>query len=175
MPNVDLSDYAGLLIFGIIIIKILLAVAGYKMNGEGSAIVSGALAVVGMWVGLGLVNLMDFNDATPETVITIGICSVLPSSVYILFDFSTWLQKRKFEKLRQKENAYREEISRLEQEISDRKTIFHLIQLINRCGCETVYFENHRELSDMNRITNDINMKKAQLKDISSQIMVGRN
>lgn len=173
MPNVDLSDYAGLLIFGIFILNILLAVAGYKMNGKESAIASGAL--VGMWVGLGIVNLMDFNDATPETVITIGICSVLPSSVYILFAFSTWLQKRKLEKLRQKENAYREEISRLEQEISDRKTIFHLIQLINRCGCETVYFENHRELSDMNRIRNDINMKKAQLKDISSQIMVGRN
>ena len=68
-----------------------------------------------------------------------------------------------------------EEIARLEREISDRKTIFHLIQLINRCGCETVYFENHRELSDMNRITDDINLKKAQLKDISSQIMVGRN
>ena len=50
-----------------------------------------------------------------------------------------------------------------------------MIQLINRCGCETVYFENHRELSDMNRITDDINLKKAQLKDISSQIMVGRN
>ena len=116
-----------------------------------------------------------YADATPETVITIGICSVLPSSVYILFAFSSWLQKRKLEKLRQKENAYREEIARLEQEISDRKTVFHLIQLINRCGCETVYFENHRELSDMNRITNDINMKKAQLKDISSQIMVGRN
>lgn len=90
MPNVDKSDYAGLLIFGIFIINILLAVAGYKMNGKESAIASGALAVVGMWVGLGIVNLMDFNDSTPETV----------------------------------------------------------------------YFENHRELSDMNRITNDINMKK---------------
>lgn len=50
MPNVDLSDYAGLLIFGIFIINILLAVAGYKMNGKESAIASGALAVVGMWV-----------------------------------------------------------------------------------------------------------------------------
>ena len=63
MPNVDLSDYAGLLIFGIFIINILLAVAGYKMNGKESAIASGALAVVGMWVGLGIVNLMDFDDA----------------------------------------------------------------------------------------------------------------
>ena len=36
-------------------------------------------------------------------------------------------------------------------------------------------FENHSELSDMSRITDDINMKKAQLKDISSQIMAGRN
>lgn len=175
MPNVDLSDYAGLLIFGIFIINILLAVVGYKMNGKESAIASGALAVVGMWIGLGIVKLMDFDDATPETVITIGICSVLPSCVYILFAFSSWLQKRKLEKLRQKENAYREELARLEQEISDRKTIFHLIQLINRCGCETEYFENHRELSDMNSITNAINMKKTQLKDISSQIMVGRN
>ena len=85
MPNVDLSDYAGLLIFGIFIINILLAVAGYKMNGKESAIASGAWAVVGMWIGLGIVNLMDFDDATPETVITIGICSVLPSSIYILF------------------------------------------------------------------------------------------
>lgn len=175
MPNVDLSDYAGLFIFGIFAINILLAGAGYKMNGKESAIISGALAVIGMWIGLGIVNLMDFDDATPETVITIGIFSVLLSSIYILYVISNWLKKRKLEKLHQKENAYREEIARLEQEISERKTIFHLIQLINCCGCETAYFENHRELSDMNRITNDINMKKAQLKDISSQIMVGRN
>lgn len=175
MSNVDLSDYAGLLIFGIFTINILLAVAGYKINGKESAITSGVLAVIGMWIGLGIVNLMDFDDATPETVITIGISSVLLSSIYILCVISNWLKKRKLEKLHQKENAYREEIAKLEQEISERKTIFHLIQLINCCGCETAYFENHRELSDMNRITNDINTKKAQLKDISSQIMVWRN
>ena len=175
MSNVDLSDYAGLLIFGIFTVNILLAVAGYKMNGKESAITSGVLAVVGMWIGLGIVNLMDFDDATPETVITIGIFSVSPSIIYILCVISNWLKKRKLDKLHQKENAYREEIARLEQEISERKTMLHLIQLINHCGCETAYFENHRELSDMNRITNDINMKKAQLREISSQIMVGRN
>ena len=61
MPNVDLSDYAGLLIFGIFIINILLAVAGYKMNGKESAIASGVLAVVGMWIGLGIVNLFSIT------------------------------------------------------------------------------------------------------------------
>lgn len=175
MPNVDLSDYAGLFVFGIFTINILFAIAGYEMNGKESAIISGVLAVVGMWIGLGIVNLMGFNDVTPETVITIGIFPVLLSSIYILFDFFNWLKKRKLEKLHQNENAYREEIARLEQKISERKTIFLLIQLINCCGCETAYFENHRELSDMNHITNNINMKKAQLKDISLQIMVGRN
>lgn len=92
MSNVDLSDYAGLLIFGIFTINILLAVAGYKINGKESAITSGVLAVIGMWIGLGIVNLMDFDDATPETVITIGISSVLLSSIYILCVISNWLK-----------------------------------------------------------------------------------
>ena len=164
MPNVDLSDYAGLFIFGIFTINILLAVAGYKMNGKESAIASGVLAVIGMWSGLGIVKVMDFDDATPETVITLGIFSVLLSTIYILCVFSNWLKKSKLEKLQQKEKAYREEISRLEQEISERKNIFRLIQLINCCGCETAYFEKHSELSDMSRITNDINIKKLNLK-----------
>lgn len=175
MPDVDLSDYAGLFILGIIITNIVWVVVGYKMNGKESAIASGALAVLGMWIGLGIVKVMDFDDATPETVLTIGIFSVLFSSIYTLYVFSKLLSKRKLEKLQQKESAYRDEIARLEQDISERKSIFHLIQLINRCGCETAYFEKHSELSDMSRINDDINMKKAQLKDISSQIMAGRN
>jgi len=172
MSYVYSDDFALLVFFGIFIINILFAVACYMMNGKYAAIGLGVIVFVGLWIALGIINLCEFGDATPETIITMDIWFVLPSSVCTFFEFLFWLQKHKLEKLRQKENTYREEIARLEQEISDRKTIFHLIQLIECCGCETVYFENHRELLDMNCITNDINMKKAQLKDISSKIMV---
>lgn len=92
MHNVDLSYYAGLFIFGIFTINILLAVAGYKMKGKESAIASEVLAVIGMWIGLGIVKVMDFDNATPETVITLGIFLVLLSSIYILYVFSNWLK-----------------------------------------------------------------------------------
>ena len=36
MSNVDLSDYAGLFIFGIFAINVVIAVLGYKMNGKES-------------------------------------------------------------------------------------------------------------------------------------------
>jgi hypothetical protein len=175
MPGVDLSDYAGLFIFGIFAINVVIAVLGYKMNGKESAIASGTLAFLGMWIGLGIVKTMDFDDATPETVITIGVFSTLFSIIYIIYVFTKWLDKRKLLKLQQKQNYYQNELEKLEQEIVDRNHIYHLIQLINCCGCNTVYFEKHNELSDMSRITDEIKKKKAQLNDISSQIMAGRN
>lgn len=175
MSDVDLSAYAGLFIIVIFTIDIICVVVGYKMNGIESAIASVILAIFGMWIGIGIVKVMDFDDATPETALTLGIFSVLFSCIYILYIFPKWLSKRKLEKLCQQESAYRAEIARLEQKISERKNIFHLIQLINYCGCETEYFERHSKLSDMSRIIDDINIKKAQLKEISSKIMVGRN
>lgn len=78
-------------------------------------------------------------------------------------------------KITTKKNCYQNELTKLEQEIVDRNHIFHLIQLINCYGCDTVYFEQHNELSDISRITDEIKKAKAQLNDISSQIMAGRN
>ena len=175
MPGVDLSDYAGLFILGIFAINVVIANLVYKMNGKKSAIASGTLAVLGIWIGFGIVKVMNFDDATPETFITIGVFSTLFSIIYIVYIFAKWLDNRKFIKLQQKQIYYQNELKKLEQEIVDRNHIYHLIQLINCCGCNTEYFEKRNEFSDMSQITNEIKKKKAQLNDISSQIMAWRN
>lgn len=171
MPN---ADYARLFLFGIFTINIVLGILGYKMNGKESAMISGTLAVLGAWIGLGIVKVMDFDDGTLETALTLGIFSTLFSIIYITYIFIKWLEKRKLQKLLQKQKYYQKELEKLEQEIADRNHIFHLVQLINCCGNDTINFEKHKELSDMSRITDEIKKKKAQLNDLSSQIMAGR-
>lgn len=169
MPDVDLSNYAGLFMFGIFSINIVLALWGYKMNGIESAIASGALAVIGMWIGLGIVNAMDFDDATPETVLTIGVFSILFSSIYTTYVFTKWLSEQKVLKIQQKLNGYQNELINLQKSMGERSSILHLIQLIKCCGCDTIFFEKHGELADMSRINDAIEKKKVQINDVSSQ------
>ena len=82
-----------------------------------------------------------------------------------------WLKKRKLLRLQKKQSGYQNELIKLEQEIVDRNNIFHLIQLLNLCGGDTLFFEKHNKISDVSHINDEIKKKKAKLKDISAQII----
>lgn len=81
MSNIDLSDYAGLFIFGLISACALLSYMNYKIDGSGSAGVTALLSVVGMWISFGIVKLADFDDATPETVLNLCCHTCSPTDL----------------------------------------------------------------------------------------------
>lgn len=166
----DLTDYALLVLLGIFVINMVLIILGYKMKGKEAAALIGALATIGLWVGLGIVKIMDYDDGSSEIVSTVGLFSIIFSSMYAIYVFIDWLDMRKLQKLQQKQNDYQRELEKLEQEFVDRNHIYQLIQLLTCCGCDTTYFEKLKGLSDMGRITEEIKQKKAQLNVISLQI-----
>lgn len=101
-------DYAFLLICGIIAICVVLSYLSYKIDGSGSAIIAAGLSIGGAWISIGVVNVADFNDGSPETILTICIGTVTLPLIYNFFIFS----QRASQKKRQKENYRLAEVGR---------------------------------------------------------------
>ena len=97
MLNTDLTAYAGLFILGIIIVCAVLYYLNYKIDGSNSAGVVVLLAFFGLLLSLGIVHIADFPDATPATVLTISICTIIFPLLYSISEIRGWIAQQKEE------------------------------------------------------------------------------
>ena len=95
MSNIDLSNYTGLFIFELISACTLLSYMNYKIDGSGSAGATALLSIIRMWISLVIVKLADFDDITPETVITVSIVTIILPLIYSLTEIRGWHQSTK--------------------------------------------------------------------------------
>ena len=173
MPDVDLSNYAGSLVFGILVIGTFLAFLGYKLHGSIGAGVSIFLTIVGMFVSLGIVNTMKFEDASMETVLTIPICTLLPPTIYSIYLISKWAENKRNDKLRQKIYNCQQELSELEKQLNHRNALLNFITLIKSCDGDMTDVEQRVELLNAKNITDAIKNKKNKIQRLSSEIQYG--
>ena len=162
----DLSSFAGIFILFILGGGILLGYSGYKMQGSAGAGASALLAILGLWVSLGIIKLCDFDDATPETVFTIMFFTLSPPSIYNISLFSKWKINKKNEKIREKIQCCENEIKSLEKDLNYLHTIFNLIILIKSCGGDLRDIENNKEIVEANKINEEIKNKRLEIKKL---------
>ena len=166
----DLSDFAGLFIFCIIGGGIFLGYSGYKMQGRFGAGSSAALAIIGMWIALGIIKACDFDDGSSETVFTIMFCTLIPPSIYNLSLYSKWKTDKKNEEIRRKIQCCEQEIKSLEKELDYRSTIFNLITLIKKCGGDLCEIENNKEFIEAAKINQEITGKKTEIRQLQYEL-----
>lgn len=97
MLNADLTAYAGLFILGIIVVCTVLYYLNYKIDGSNSVGVVVLLSFWGLFLSLGIVHIADFPDATPATVLTISICTIIFPLIYSISKLRGWVTQQKEE------------------------------------------------------------------------------
>ena len=163
MSNIDLSDYAGLFIFGLISACALLSYMNYKIDGSGSAGATVLLSIIGMWISLGIVKLAAFDDATPETVITISVVTLILPLIYSLVEIRGWVSKRKIHDLQMDLNC-------VESKLNYECKILDLISLLELCNANVQCIEQHPKLSSQKILICKAEGIKKTIAELSSQI-----
>ena len=151
----DYSNYAGLIIIGIFLFVLFMIIIAIKIGKSVPAVI--ALSVIGMWLGIIIVDLFDFKDATLETVITITSTTITPSIIYIFNGLRRFIRQRReirsnqqriemISKYIAERNQYLTEIEKIEQWESNFGSMNNLITLVKTCctksGQESMFFEN---------------------------------
>ena len=163
MSNIDLSDYAGLFIFGLISACALLSYMNYKIDGSGSAGATVLLSIIGMLISLGIVKLAAFDDATPETVITISVVTLILPLIYSLVEIRGWVSKRKIHDLQMDLNC-------VESKLNYECKILDLISLLELCNANVQCIEQHPKLSSQKILICKAEGIKKTIAELSSQI-----
>lgn len=173
MSNIDLSDYAGLFIFGLISACALLSYINYKIDGSGSAGATALLSIVGMWISLGIVKLADFDDATPETVITISVVTLILPLIYSLVEIRGWASKRKTQAIKSRIHDLQKDLNSIESKLNYECKILNLISLFEQCNVDVRCIEQHPKLSSQKMLITKAESIKKTIAELSSQIQSG--
>lgn len=170
MSNIDLSDYAGLFIFGLISACALLSYMNYKIDGSGSAGVTALLSVVGMWISLGIVKLADFDDATPETVLTICVVTLVLPLIYSLVEIRGFVAKRKTQAAMNRLHALQTDLDCIESKLNYESKTLNLISLLEQCNADVCCIEQHPKLSSQKTLINRAEGIRKKIEELSSQL-----
>lgn len=173
MSNIDLSDYAGLFIFGLISICALLSYMNYKIDGSGSAGATALLSIVGMWISLGIVKLADFDDATSETAITICAVTLALPLIYSLVEIRGWASRRKTQAIKSRIQVLQTDLNYIESKLNYERKILNLISLLERCNADVGSIEQHQKFSSQKLLIKKADSIKKTIEDLSSQIQSG--
>lgn len=173
MSNIDLSDYAGLIIVSIVAICAALAYFNYKVEGGSGAGITAMLAVIGGWISIGIVNMADFEDATPETVITISIGVLLLPLLYSAAEFREWKARQKVKRIQDKMLHLQNELKSIEEKINHEQTLIHFVELLKKCNEDVSCFENHPQLSNQRELLSSAEKIKQEIRSLSYELQSG--
>ena len=173
MSNIDLSEYAGLIILGLISVCALLSYINYMIDGRGSAGATVLLSGAGIWISLGIVKLAGFDDATPETVITISVVTLIFPLIYSLGEIQVWKSKRKTQAIKRRIHDLQTELNCIESKLNYERKILNLILLFEQCDVDVRCIEQHPKLSSQKMLINKAESIKKTIAELSSQIQLG--
>lgn len=160
MPNVDLSEYAGLLIISIIGICAFSIYLNKKVVDTGAYILPIIITVIGMAI-CGLIgSSADFDDGSPEVYITTIVCTVLPHIVYELFLLSAIIKEKRLNKINSRITEEQQRLNELHSLSKSRKDILKLLDLVELCGGNLASVRNHdRVSSDLDLLNKEKHIK----------------
>lgn len=129
----NLSKYAGLFILIIIVgVVMLMLVANVINRSAGKVFI---ISLVGSFIGIWIVDILNFEDASLETVVTIMVSALLPSCLVVFNWGIQYVNEMHKKKLYVLKEAIDDEIvkpqSHLESQKAKIKDVLHEIQSLN--------------------------------------------
>ena len=160
MPNVDLSEFAGLLIISIIGICIFSIYLGKKASISQSYILPIVITLIGLAISGGIGKSADFDDGSPEVYITTIVCTVLPHIVYELFLLSAIIKEKRLNKINCRITEEQQRLNELHSLSKSRKDILKFLDLVELCGGNLASVRNHdRVSSDLDLLIKEKHIK----------------
>lgn len=170
MTHIDLSNYSGLFILGIIILSATFIYMAYKFDGKAGVGISLLATILGCFLSIGIVKSLNFEDATPETVVTVCVGTIGLNLIYISIRLFQFMKIKYKDQLKKEINILYHEISDLEKQIEQKKSVLNLIQLLEMCGGTMENIEQLDQLIDVRIIQNKINSNNKIIQYLSNKL-----
>ncbi len=179
----DLSDYAGVFVLIIVGGIVMLMLAAKTMEKQASIIFF--VALIGGFIGIWLCGLLDFADASLETVVTLMLSSLLPASIIVCRWFLQFLaecHERKIQELKisivkdleARKSVLCMEKERLEKELLINNSVYNLILLLQICVSVNINFYDNQEMyvdkEKRNELLRNKNVIEKEINSIDSRI-----
>ncbi len=175
MTRVDLSDYAILIIIANIGICAALAYLNSRVGEKNGAGITGMLAVIGAWIALGIVKLAGFEDATPETVITLSVGILILPLIYSAGSLRNWVLQQKIKRLQNKKESLESQLNNIENQICHKRKTIKLTQLLGACGEDVSCLEKYPELIVQRDLMITAEKLRRDIDELSNEILSGGN
>lgn len=150
-----------------------LAYFNYKVEGGSGAGITAMLAVIGGWLSIGIVNMADFDDATPETVVIISVGVLLLPLLYSATEFREWKARQKEQRIQVKMLYLQNELKSIEEKINHKQILIHLVDLLKKCNEDARCFENHPQLSNQRELLSSAEKIKQEMQSLSYELQSG--
>lgn len=178
--QMDLTNYAPLFLFIMFGAIILFGIIAYKVSGKEGAITTAVLGFIGIWISLGIVKICGFQDASPETVITLIIGTDSFPAIYALYSFNKYIilkkEQRRLQKKIDKENEIKEIILRKEMEIESSKEFIRKNKEVSNLLALFCVLDNQMSLhgtviDKINAENEKIGKLKLEIKELKNSII----
>lgn len=179
----DLSEYAGLFILIIIVgVVMLMLVANAINRSAGNVFI---ISLVGSFIGIWIVDILNFEDASLETVVTIMVSALLPSCLVIFnwgIRYVNEMHKKKLyvlkkaiiEKLESKKKKLAIEKTQFEKQLAINNSVNNVMILLQLCASTKMEFEKNDNIYEYserrNIVLKAINDREQEILAIDDQI-----
>lgn len=169
MPNVDLSEYAGLLIVSIIGICAFSIYLNKKVLDTGAYILPIVITVIGLAISGLIFSSADFDDGSPEVYITTIVCTILPHIVYELFLLAAIIRELRLKRINNKITEEQQKLNELYSLSKRQKRQIKFIELIESCGGNLTSVRCHNRVSSDLELLNMEKQIKAHINKLQTQ------
>lgn len=179
----NLSKYAGLFILIIIVgVVVLMLVANVINRSAGKVFI---ISLVGSFIGIWIVDILNFEDASLETVVTIMVSVLLPSCLFVFncgIQYVNEMHKKKsyvlkeaiIEKLESKKKELVIEKTQFENQLAINNSVNNLMILLQLCASTKMEFEKNDKIYEYSErrhiVLKAINDRDQEILAIDDQI-----
>lgn len=179
----NLSEYAGVFILIIIVGVVMLMLVANAINRSAGKVF--IISLVGLFIGIWIVNILNFEDASVETVVAIMTSALLPSCLVVFnweLQYANEMHKKKLyvlkeaiiEKLESKKKELTIEKKQFEKQLTINNSVNNLMILLQLCASTKMEFEKNDKIYEYlerrNITLKAINDREQEILEIDDKI-----
>ena len=179
----DLSKYAWLFILIIIVGVVMLMLVANAINRSAGKVFT--ISLVGSFIGIWIVDILNFEDASLETVVIIMVSALLPSCLVVFnwgIRYVNEMHKKKLyvlkkaiiEKLESKKKELAIEKTQFEKQLAINNSVNNVMILLQLCASTKMEFEKNDKIYEYlerrNIVLKAINDREQEILAIDDQI-----
>lgn len=165
----DLSNYAGAIMVCLIVVFVVLGLGVHILNGNVG--IYSIMAIIGLWIGVKLVDLAGVEDSMVDIVTKMYVGSLILPVIYFFNVLTKYVREKKRliqvkkmeeerERIDREIKLEKEMLSEKEKELLKSKSVIHLTKLIEKCDNSNYLFASEELINVREQINELQNLKK---------------